>query len=183
MVKELVAEDHIRNLLLAGEPVSFYDALMILRELGRREPSSAELGALLRLEGDPRTTDGAREILTEYLRNLAARHARERTLGSAAITLEASGRRVRAPVGGTLHLELDERRGAGFRWELSRQQGPLQCRRQPNESGGTRQASFEVTLLREGKGSLQLQEKPPPADTGTQSSRFFELEIVIEPAL
>src|SRR5512139_2031976 len=89
------------------EPVTFYDALSVVRPLrGDDDPAEPLLHALMALHDAEHTTDGARAVIADYLRALVRRQENQRRLASRPLTLKDQGKTVRAPVGTPLQLRL-----------------------------------------------------------------------------
>lgn len=173
------------RLLAYPEPIAFLDVLMLVRrarQLG--EPSDTDLRSLLALQNAPHTTDGARKILDDYLRGCARRHETQENLGARVIRLKDSGKTARVTAGALLTLELDERRGAGWRWEISSSTGPIQVGRSPKSAESPSFAIYTVKALRKGHAELFMEEEPPPGrpPSSGEKGANFELTVEIESA-
>lgn len=175
----------VGELMSSGMPTTFLDALRLTRRL--KQPVSADLDALLQLHDHPSTTDGARDVLADFLRGRAQAMAHERSLGERVITLADSGKTVRAKVGVGLRVHLDTRAHRGGAWQMTN-----------NASGVTWVASGmdterrytvgELRLTHAGTYSIALAEalSPPKrshakSQTPADEDRVFTLEIIIEP--
>lgn len=175
----------LNQLLTGSEPVSFYDALTIVRQARGTEPSEPLLRAMLDLHDAEHTTDGARTVLADYFRALARRQENQRRLASRPLTLKDHGKTARASVGSTLQLRLEERRSAGFRWQVETQSGGGKASRSPASHDFASTAVFDVKLHKTGELFLELFETPPPTGAPDQrlQPRTFHLRVVIEAPL
>jgi hypothetical protein len=166
----------------AGTPLSFYDALMVVqRARCIDELTDAALHWLIHMHDLPRTTDGARAILADFLRAQAERHADQRKRAARPLTLGDSGKTARATAGARVTLELEERRGQGYRWRVDAVRGPGSCGRRGVVPAGPPRGVFDVKLTRPGVLALKLAEDRPPeiADDDTKP-RTFELRVIVE---
>ncbi|MBI5509189.1 MAG: hypothetical protein HY903_10585 [Deltaproteobacteria bacterium] len=186
-------ESEIAALIESGGPISFYDAMGVVRsaraEGDLREPA---LAALIGLHDSNIATDGAREVLGEFLRVCAGRVQEERARAARTITLDDDGMTARATAGATLALTLDERAGSGHRWEVTKVQGPAYVDRLPRDPGGVAAppvARFRVRLPRAGLVQLSFAEAPPPGTEADDDSpepggdagpRTFVLRAVVD---
>ncbi len=181
----------VDQLVRSGVPLSFYDALGVVRRARRIDVIAAHdamdnmdskiLASMITMHDLSRTTDGARAILGHYLRGQARRQAAERELAARVITVDDSGKTARAVAGATLTLELKERRGAGFRWHLEGTGVGVHCERRGTAPGNPPRAQFAIELRRAGLTRVVLQERPPPGALDDDAElRRFELRIVVE---
>lgn len=168
------------RLLHFPEPVSFLDAVMLVRHARKTgEPREEELRALITLHDAPHTTDGARDVLRDFLGGWAKRQARQRTLGARVLTARDTGKTARVTAGTTLVIELGERRGKGCRWEVLACEGPGECVRDPSSEVSPSRATYLLHCQRPGQIHLTLAERsgagaPPPA------SEDLILTVVVE---
>jgi len=171
--------DLVEALLGAGGPISFYDALLAARRAQTAgHLTDTALAALMALHDSPESTDGARDVLAEILRTYAARVGAERALAARAITLADSEQTARVSVGDTLTLALEERSGAGWRWEIVSASGGADVERVAVASERT--ARFRVVLPIAGKVRLALEERPPPRGRGEpEEPRRFSLCVLV----
>ena len=154
---------------------------MLVRQARQRgEPSDTEIRSLLALQTAPHTTDGARKILDDYLRGCARRHETQENLGARVIRLKDSGKTARVPAGALLTLELEERRGAGWRWAVSSSTGPIQVTRSPKSSESPSFAIYVVRAVRKGRAELLMEEEPPPNLQRGSSEKSSVFELVVE---
>jgi hypothetical protein len=181
----------------ADEPVTFHDAVVLVRQLRaqvqRSDPPDEVLAALVVLHDAGHTTDGAREVFADYLRACVTRQESQRTLARRPVILRDSGKTARIPLGGRCELHLDERRAAGFRWEIGDRRGGINvCRVEGRQTLGQSRtgmddaastAVFEVKPARTGMATVTLVERPPPAGAPRDDleERRFELTVVVEP--
>lgn len=169
------------RLLAYPEPIAFLDVLMLVRharQLG--EPSDTDLRSLLALQNAPHATDGARKILDDYLRGCARRHETQENLGSRIIRLKDSGKTARVTTGTLLTLELEERRGAGWRWAVCSTTGPIQVKRSPKSGESPSFAIYHVKANRRGRAELFMEEEPPPSRHQGAKEKGSSFELVIE---
>lgn len=176
----------VGQLVRSGVPLSFYDALGVVRRARRIDDvDDRVLADMINMHDLPRTTDGARAILSDFLRSQAQRQAAERDLAAQPIGVDASGKTARALPGSTLTLQLEERRGAGYRWQLEGSGQGVRCERRGNVPGNPPRAEFVIALRRVGMTRVVLEERPPPGtfeDDEPAKPRRFELRIVVEAA-
>ena len=176
--------DVIAGLLETSEPVSFYDAQTLIRQLRVQEdPPDLIIAALMQLHDADNTTDGAREVLADYLRGCAARQENQRLLAQRPITLRDSGKTARVLLGDRLELHLDEQRSAGYRWEVTARRGGVQVARSTRSHDFASTSVFDVSCARTGSLEVELEEKPPPAAQTDEASmpRRFALTVVVLP--
>lgn len=180
-------EATLAHLCQAPEPVTFYDVQLLVRRLPRgHDLPESVLHGLVTLHDAANATDGAREILADFLRTYASRLARQQALANGPLLFKHSGQCARGLVGQSLTLVLDEHRGAGYRWEVVLIVGPVQCRRVADTAVEPPTARFTVSLLRRGRARIVLREMSPPLQAATRpmpsarQPRSFELDIVIE---
>lgn len=173
------------QLLHETDCVSFYEALGVVQDARTHDSLDGNvIQLLLQLHDAPHTTDGARGILADFLRGYSARLLQQKSLGERPITLKDHGKIARVERGKTLVLLLDERRAAGFAWELSSASGKPAFVRLPDPPETATQACFEITWERPGHRYLTLrEERADPARaaaSGSQKVRQFALQVIVE---
>jgi predicted secreted protein len=181
-------------LLAVDGPVSFIDALALTRALSSYDPPDPTVAALIALHDAAHVTDGARQILASYLRQLAKRREQERRRCERPVTLADDAQTGRLRRGATLTLALDERRGAGFRWRLAGMTPAPACVTVQRLSPDPESASpglagepippvavFSAQAVRSGMTQLRFIEEGPPG--GPAKERAFEFRLVVEPSL
>ena len=178
-------EDLVHELTVTTDPVSFLDTLMLVR-MARRDGDLGDrvIEGFVQLHDASHVTDGAREILARYLKSCARERADQRTRGTRPLNLRDSDKTVRGAVGDGLRLELNERRGAGFRWEVVESAGPLSIERSLESADSPSTAVYEVLLNGVGRGSLRLLETYTPAPGRPESpsaQRELVLWLVVDP--
>mgnify|MGYP006271571661 CR=1 FL=1 len=167
--------------LLGGtSPVVFVDAVEVTRWLRRlADLGEPLLQSTLALHDAPHTTDGAREVLGEFLQSYAARVGAEQERATRPLTLADSGKIVRAKRGSQLHLDLPARVGTGYQWAVARKQGPINMKPEPAKPGARARVRWQIALSRRGYARVALVETPPPKQPA-QSGRKFEARIIVE---
>lgn len=173
------------QLLHATDCVSFYEALGVVQDARKHDSLDADVvQLLLQLHDAAHTTDGARTILADFLRGYQTRVQQQRFLGARPVTLKDHGKVTRVAPGATLVLLLDERRAAGFTWDVSAVSGKPQWTRLPNPPETVTKACFEFTWERTGQRYLTLREECTDPTRGAadpgQKARTFELRIIVE---
>jgi hypothetical protein len=129
----------------------------------------------------PRTTDGARTILADFLRLQAGRHAEQRQRAARPLTLEDQGKTARVPAGSQVLIALDERRGQGYRWRVETVRGPGSCSRRVGAAADADRSAFDLKLNRPGLVVVTLAEnRPLEVDSGVAEPRTFELRVIVE---
>src|SRR5689334_459201 len=112
--------DMLAQLLQEAESVSFYETLTVTREARAHDELPEDvLHAMLVLHDAPQTTDGARDILSAFFKGYSTRLTTQRVLAARPIILKDSGKVARAQPGDTLLIRLDERRSAGYQWQVT----------------------------------------------------------------
>lgn len=182
---DATVEDIVERLLQATVPIAFLDVLMLVRRVRQSgEPRDSELVALMALLQAPHTTDGARRILDEYLGACARRQENQSALAKRSIRLKDNGKKARVASGAELTLELEERRGAGWRWEVESKSGPIEIKRSLKSAQSPSTAVYLVRALRPGSAYVALLETPPLGGASLNSASSepprFELSIEIE---
>ena len=172
------------RLVDSPEPISFLDVVMLLRrsrQLG--SPGDDELMALVALHDAPHTTDGARRILGEYLSGWAKRQQTQRDLGARAVLKRDSGKTARVVAGASVRVDLEERRRAGYRWEVEEIKGPGSCARVVEAGGDLTRAVFALQAPQPGTVTVTLQERPPPGRSAgdDEGGERFVLTLEVEP--
>ena len=81
----------------AGGPITFLDTLRLLRRV--KQIDTEDLDALVQLHDNGLVTDGGKEVLGDFLRGKAQSMAHERAYSERVLTLDDSGRTIRATVG------------------------------------------------------------------------------------
>jgi hypothetical protein len=175
----------IEQVLQSGEPISFYDALMIIRRARYTgELTDEALASLIALHDCQRTTDGAHQICAAFLTSYAERMARQRQLAGRPVTLADSGNLARAAAGSSLRLELEENVAEGFRWEIVKASGPIRLTRAGRIEAATPTVAIVVKLLHRGHAKLRLEEQRPTIadveENRRSKARHFDLDILIE---
>jgi len=138
---------------------------------------------MVHLHDAPHTTDGARTILSDFVRTYQARIQQERLLAARPVTLKDHGKMLRTTVGTTLVLMLDERRAAGFEWNVTSCSGDPQLTRLPDPSESIARACFEIVWSQRGHMFLTLREECSDLSRTKGRSvqpRQFEIQIVVE---
>jgi hypothetical protein len=167
MVESRRLAEHIAGLNGTGGPISFYDAMIVVRRaraVGQLRDEA--LTALMALHDSDIVTDGARQILNEFLKVYAERVAAERARAARPITLDDDQQTVRAAVGDILEVELTERAGLGFLWETPKSPRGVYVYRvatRPTDKPGSLVACFRVKLTQAGHVRVDLEERPPPS--------------------
>jgi len=187
----LSAEDLIvacGRLLESNALVSFHDAHRFVRAAKRLgEPRSAVVLAFVALH-DENATDGAKRILSDYLRAAQERLSEQHALGARTLLLRDSGKVARAAPGADIEVELEERRAAGMRWDIHELAGDATIERTPNRDEKAPRARFTLTLGRLGAIKLVLSENPPNVVHNTKAysqtprftRRYFELVVIVD---
>ena len=162
---------YVAGLVEGGEPITFYDAL----ELTRRARQDGELDAptiarLIAAHDAEQSTDGARNILFDYLRAYARRLASERELGARTITLEDGNRLARAAVGSSLRVQLPLWRPT-LQWRLCHQSGPGKCREERPAAISLPYTEFVIELDRPGRSRFELEERSDASAAAPESNR------------
>ena len=188
MVESARLVELVEGLIATGGPISFYDAMTVVhRARAAGDLRDAALEALVRLHDSTIVTDGAREILAEFLRVYVARLSEARARAQRPITLADHNKTARAKVGEVLELELEERAGFGFRWDVDRCSADIHVERlearRLNKLGAT-VACFRVRLFHAGHVVLTLEERPPPTlgppSNKAPKARSFVLRVVVD---
>lgn len=167
-------------------PVTFLDAIKLVRRI--KQLDSSDLDALVQLHDHARATNGAKEVLGDFLRGKAQSMAYERAYSERVLTLEDSGRTVRARVGHTLRLLLDTRSHRGGAWKVQSINDDAMTFTSSGMGGDWRYTSAELALRRAGRYSVTLFEhlSPPLRSTPkskepTDDDKLFSLDVIIEP--
>lgn len=179
------------------EPVTFYDILMLLRELGdEREAGPELLDALSSLTTRAHLTDGARQVLRNFLRSIATLYAQERARAKRGVTSRDHQKRVRLTFNTWFFVCLPQQTGAKTRWEVARPEEGLRVAL-PAEAGLTGREAARVTFVvrtsRPGNFVLRLTSSSTPGLIRDPSSArktrpsaaaasAFTLFIAAEPA-
>lgn len=179
--------EQLASLAATDGPISFYDALGVVRRARTAGALPDEvLSALMTLHDAANLTDGAREILREFLASCAHRVAEERSRTSRPLTLADHLQTVRAVVGDALELALEERAGQGFRWRVAACPSGVSVDRigsRATDQPGVAAACFRVRLGRPGHLAVTLEEEPPPSAAPPSAkppqSRRFSLDLLI----
>jgi hypothetical protein len=163
----------LSHLLRCTEPVSFVDALQLVRLLRcADELDDAVLASLLQLHERPELTLGGKEVLGDFLRSYAQRLAQERALAERPIKLQDSGKTARAPVGRALEIALDAKQPSS--WELVELRGPAELvDKTPAEALRTG-AAHRLILRGTGTVVVRLQAR------GARGGKRFELRVQVE---
>jgi len=173
-------ETIVRRLLASPEPISFLDAVMVIRHVRKTgDPFEREVQSLIHLHDAPHTTDGAREVLADFLSGWARKQELERLLGGRVIIARDTGKKARVSEGTTVVLEFTERRGKGYRWEVERCEGPGRCTRDARSDETPSTAVFLLVCESPGQVYLTLRESPgkgSPLPAGDP----FDLVIAVE---
>jgi hypothetical protein len=172
------------RLVDSPEPISFLDVVMLLRRSRQvGAPVNDELVALVALHDAPHTTDGARGILGEYLSGWAKRQQTQRDLGARTVLKRDSGKTARVAAGSSVRVELEERRGAGYRWEVKEISGPGSCEPVVEAGADLARAVFTMKAPQPGTVRVILEERPPPGQPtrDDQAAERFVLTLEVEP--
>jgi hypothetical protein len=178
--------DLIHQLASEADCISFYEALTLVRELrGDNEVPKPLLEGLLAVHDDPRTTLGARDVLREFFRAYGGRAVAQRTLAARPLTLRDAGKTVRAAAGSTLVIALEERRAAGFQWQITALSPAAAYARRHDPAAHTARAVFEIDLLAVGGVHLVAVEalalhNPRRRTQPALEERSFDLQIIVE---
>lgn len=148
----------IATLLEHGALVSFYDAHRLVRYAHRLgEPAPGILLGLVAVH-DELSTDGAQEILADYLRAAGSRIAAQYALASRVVLLRDDGKVARSQPRTTLRIELEERRVAGLRWRLDELSGPARVEKEAARDEPAPRARFLLTCLAPGAVKVRFVE-------------------------
>ncbi len=169
----------LSHLATCEEPVSFIDALMVVR-LARKvgELEEAHLGQMLILHDRPVLTHGAKDVLGDFLKAYAQRLAQERALANRPIKPTDNGRTARGRVGRALELALDSK--VPSRWHLVELRGQADLvDKTPAEAQKTG-AAQRLILRAPGLVVLVMEERAAGKTRGPP--RRFELRVQVERA-
>ncbi len=173
----------LEDLLNTTDPVSFYDAMVVVRYASRLSDLDDQvLSELVALHDADNATHGARAVLAEFLSSCAARMAAEQQLGQRPITLADNGKSVRTTVGAVLELSLTENTAAGYRWEVKGHPQSFSVTRIGHTASGTDgkpTASISAAMIRPGRATLRLIERRPPEIEDKSQPRSFSLTLII----
>ena len=165
-------------------PTTFLDALRLTRHA--KAVDAADLQALVELHDAPSTTEGAREVLADFLRGRALSMAHERHQAERTLTIQDSGKMVRGRKGGVIRVQLETRSHRGGNWEVKNQTDNITWEL-VGLDGDRRYTHGEIKLKKRGTGRLELIEVlAPPKKSHARSQqpadevRAFNLDIVIE---
>lgn len=181
------------NELLEGTaPVSFYDAVMLVRRARRAgEIAEGVLASMLRLYDCDHVTDGGRAVMADFLRGVAQRYAQERALASRILRPKDSGKVARAKAGTVILLALsDIGPGQATDWRLVDLSGPARFDTLSPAQASAHNAAVELHLLAPGTVRLELApQMSAGANVRSSSSssaslsdrpRAFALRVVVE---
>ncbi len=165
-------------------PTTFLDALRLVRSA--KVVDAEDLEALVLLHDAPATTEGAREVLADFLRGRAQSMAHERSQAGRTLTILDSGKTVRGRKGGSIKVQLDTRSHRGGSWEVKSKTDNITWQVLGLDSD-RRYTHGEIKLDRRGAAKLELVEMlAPPKKSHARSQqptdevRAFTLEIAIE---
>ncbi len=165
-------------------PTTFLDALRLLRHA--KSLDAEDLQALVALHDDPGTTEGAREVLADFLRGRAQSMAHERTQAERMLTMQDSGKTVRGRKGGVIRVQLETRSHRGGIWEVKSKTEHITWEFVGLDSD-RRYTLGEIKLDKRGSARLELIEMLAPpkksharSQRPTDEARVFTLEIAIE---
>lgn len=188
-VPELIQK--IAALLEQGALVSFYDAHRLVRHAHRLgEPAPGILLGLVAVH-DELSTDGAQEILADYLRAAGSRIAVQYALASRVVLLRDDGKIARTQPRTTLRIELEERRVAGLRWGLQELSGPARVEKEATRDEPAPRARFLLTCLAPGTVKVRFGESQhtvrrfshSASQAPSNKTRKMTLSVVVEEEL
>ena len=142
-------------MLHRSDSVTFYEAIEVCdaaRAVDR--VSDAALRDMIRLHDAPHATDGARSILSPYIKMQTSKRTGELALAQRPLGLSDHNKTARAQVGASLQMQLPERRASGFLWRLVRADGPVVVTRHNDRADAPSTAYFEAFL--EGPGCIDI---------------------------
>lgn len=165
-------------LLASGEPLSFYDAFMLVRLARRRcDVDDETLHALVAVHDHPTTTHGGKQVLAEFLRAYTQRQNKERDRAQRVLTGRDHGVTVRASVGATLLLSVSDATTTADAWTIVRLDGPAKLTRLSPSRATHLHADFELALIEPGDVTLEF--SSPPAERGSRP-RQLAVHVVVE---
>ncbi|HSI04936.1 MAG: hypothetical protein ACAI38_15545 [Myxococcota bacterium] len=178
--------DQVQLLHQDNAPTTFLDALRLVRNV--KSLDAEDLQALMELHDAATTTDGAREVLADFLRGRAQSMAHERNQADRTLTILDSGKTVRGRKGGSIRVHLETRSHRGGIWEVMSKTDNITW-----EFVGLdderRYTMGEIKLEKRGTARIELMEVlAPPKKSHARSQRptdevrVFNLEIAIEGA-
>ncbi len=167
-----------------GAPTTFLDALQLVR---RPQALTAEdIEALIALHDAKTTTDGAREVIADFLRGQAQSMAHERQHADRLLTLADSGKSIRGRKGTALQLKLETRTHRGGIWDVKSKSDHVVWEFLGLDKD-RRYTLSQIKLERGGTAHIELVELlAPPKKSHARSQkpvddeRTFTLEVVIE---
>jgi hypothetical protein len=165
-------------------PTTFLDAMRLVRRATALDAD--ELQALVELHDAPNTTDGAREVLADFLRGRALTMAHERANADRTLTLLDSGKMLRGRQGQVIKIQLDTRSHRGGIWEVKDKSKHVDFTYQGLDAA-RRYTMAEIILKKPGKAHIELVEHLAPpkksharSQKPTDEDRIFRLDIAIE---
>lgn len=164
--------------------MTFLDALRLVRQAPHA--TAEDLQALLALYDDRGITDGAREVLGDFLKGRARDLAHERLASEKVLTMSDSGKTVRVRKGHRIELKLPTRPHRGGVWELKTPAEDVSW--VPSGFDTDRRHTLGALVLDEpGRFSIELAEAlAPPKKSHAKSQkpadedRLFKLEVIVE---
>ena len=172
----------VHNLLHASQPVSFYDALMLLRQI-KAPPArvtNRTLAALMELYDAKQATWGAKQVLSRYLQTCAQEHERQRRCALQPLQLADGHKIVRVPPGQKVRLHLKERQSAGFRWAIREVSKPGKALRSPESTDHFDLAIFELWCERSATVRAVFVEQGIARAGTEQKPPLFEITMIVE---
>lgn len=165
-------------------PTTFLDAFRLVRHV--KSLDAEDLRALMELHDAATTTEGAREVLADFLRGRALSMAHERHQADRTLTIADSGKTVRGRKGGSIKVQLDTRSHRGGVWEVKSKTDNISWDFVGLDSD-RRYTLGEIKLDKRGTARIELTETlAPPKKSHARSQRptdevrVFNLEITIE---
>jgi hypothetical protein len=182
----MALRDQVQLLQHDSAPTTFLDALRLVRNV--KSLDAEDLQALMGLHDAANTTEGAREVLADFLRGRAQSMAHERNQADRTLTILDSGKTVRGRKGGSIRVQLDTRSHRGGIWEVKSKTDNITWEFVSLDSD-RRYTLGEIKLQERGAARIELTEMlAPPKKSHARSQRptdevrVFTLEIVIEGA-
>lgn len=176
--------DQARLLRKDDAPTTFLDALRLVRKPNALDGDDIE--ALIALHDAPTTTDGAREVIADFLRGQALVMAHERHHSGRLLTLADHGKSIRGRQGTALQVKLETRSHRGGIWDVKTKSDHVVWEFLGLDKD-RRYTLGQIKLEKGGTGRIELVELlAPPKKSHARSQkpvdteRTFALEIAIE---
>ncbi len=172
--------DLVTDLLQAPVPVTFLDAIAVVRRVERLgDLETRHVAGLVRLHDAGHLTDGGRDILRELLEKTLHKLEAEYALARGPIGPQHSGQRARLAVGEHLEVRCERHPTSDYRWVVGEVEGPLRCDERLAISSEERAQCFDVAALRAGYARLTLIEQPEPLARSTPKRPLGKLELYV----